>query len=102
MSGAVIGMALIVAALRQIQQVLTLVLVVCFVAVAGAALLRYVAVLIAAATGRPSGATTSGSVSPCSKFFPKKARKRNKETGSCQPLFLGCGVRSRHKQRNNI
>ena len=74
MSGAVIGMVLIVVALRQIQQVLTLVLVVCFVAVAGAALRRSVAVLVAAATGRPSGATTSGSVSPCSKFFPKKAK----------------------------
>ena len=31
--------------------------------------------------------------------FPRK-KQSEKETGSCRSLFLGGGVRSRHKQRN--
>ena len=76
MSGAVIGMVLIAAVLRQILQVLLLALTVCFVAVAGAAQLRTVVVLNATNTHRPTGATASVFVSPCSKFFPEKKQEK--------------------------
>ena len=78
MSGVVTGMALIVAVLRPILLVLLLALTVWFVAVAGATQLRPVAVLIATTALRPAGATASGSVSPYSKFFPKKKARKKK------------------------
>ena len=74
-SGAVTGMILTAAVLRQILQALPLALTVCFVAVAGAAQLRTVVVLNATNTHRPTGATASVFVSPCSKFFPKEKAK---------------------------
>lgn len=75
-SGAVTGILVLLAAvLRQILQVLLLALGVCIVAVAGPTMLQAAAVLIAASPPRPTGAPTTGSVSPYSEFFPKKARK---------------------------
>ena len=76
MSGVVTGMEYFVAVLRLILQVLLLALTVCFVAVAGAAQLRTVVVLNATNTHRPTGATASVFVSPCSKFFPKKKQEK--------------------------
>ena len=73
----VTGMALIVAVPRLILLVQPLALTVCIVAVAGATMLRTVAVLIASAAPRPTGMAALASVSPYSKFFPKKkARNR--------------------------
>ena len=78
MSGVVTGMALIVAVLRPILLVLLLALAVCIVAVAGTTVQSAVAVLFATTTLRPAGTATSGSVSPYSKFFPKKKARKKK------------------------
>ena len=95
-SGVVIGIAQAITVVhrRMILLVLLLALTVCIVAVAGTTQLRTVAVIFATVTLRPSGCTTSGSVSPCSKFFYKKARKERYIQSD-----LSGGVRSRHKQR---
>ena len=76
-SGVVIGIAQAITVVlhRMILLVLRLALTVCIVAVAGATMLRTVAVLFATTTHRPTGTTSSGSVSPCSKFFPKEKAK---------------------------
>ena len=82
-SGVVIGIAQAITVVhrRMILLVLLLALTVCLVAVAGPTMRRTVAVLIATPTLRPTGTTTSGSVSPCSKFFHKqeKSNQENKK-----------------------
>ena len=86
-SGVVTGMmqAITVVLRRTIRQDLQLALTVCFVAVAGAAMLRTVAVLIAS-TPRPTGSAPLASVWPYSKFFPKKKQeKRNKSQSEVIP-----------------
>lgn len=77
-SGVVTGItqAITVVHRRMILLVLLLALTVWIVAVAGTAQQRTVAVLIATSALRPSGATSSVSVSPCSKFFPKKKQEK--------------------------
>ena len=76
-SGAVTGMILTAAVHRQTLRVLPQIQEpVCFGAVAGSAMLRTVAVLIATASPRPAGATASASVWPYSEFFPKKKARK--------------------------
>ena len=72
----VTGMALIAVVHKRTLLDQPLALTVCFVAVAGAAQLRTVVVLNATNTHRPTGATASVFVSPCSKFFPKKKQEK--------------------------
>ena len=69
LSGVVTGKEHTVAVHKLILQVQPLALSVCFVAVAGTAQLRAVAVLIATTALRPTGTATSVFVSPCSEFF---------------------------------
>ena len=95
MSGAVTGMALIAAVRRLIPQVRLLALTVCIVAVAGTTMHRTAVALIAATTHRPTGTTSSGSVSPSQQVLSEELEKARKEKLDVVRLYssaVACGA----------